>query len=76
MDIFAHTLWAGAGVMLAHRRWPVSPTTAMATVGLAALPDIAHLAPLVSWTLFGDGTLKTLWTYSVALVGQEWHSTT
>jgi hypothetical protein len=71
VDILAHALWAGAGVIVARRRWPIAPRTATTTVVLAALPDVAHLAPLLGWAIVGDGTLAKLWTYSVAMPGQE-----
>ena len=71
MDILAHALWAGAGVALARRRWPVSPRTVMATVVLATLPDLFHLLPIAVWWAFGDGSLEALRAYAVALPGQE-----
>ena len=71
MDILAHALWAGAGMALARRRWPISPRTVMATVVLATLPDLFHLLPIAGWWAFGDGSLEALRVYAVALPGQE-----
>jgi hypothetical protein len=71
MDIFAHALWAGAGISLVHRRWPVKPATAAAAVVLAALPDIPHLLPLLVWSIFGEGTFAALGGYAIAVPGQE-----
>ncbi len=71
MDIFAHGLWAGAGIGLAHRRWPMAPRTAAATVAMAVLPDIAHLVPIAAWAIFGDGTSSAVRGYAIASPGQE-----
>ena len=71
MDIFAHTLWAGAGVTLANRRWPMAPRTLALTMVLAALPDVFHLLPIAGWWVFGDGSLAVLRAYAIAVPGQE-----
>ncbi|MBN8507065.1 MAG: hypothetical protein J0L57_00480 [Burkholderiales bacterium] len=71
MDVVAHALWAGAGVMLARRRCAITPRTATATVALAALPDIPHLLPVVGWSAFGAGTAATVGGYTLAGPGQE-----
>ena len=72
MDILAHTLWAGAGIALARRRWPIAaPRTIVLTLSLAALPDVLHLLPIIGWWLIGDGTLATVRAYAIALPGQE-----
>ncbi len=71
MDIFAHTLWVGAGVVLARRRWSVPTQTLIATVVLAGLPDVFHLLPIAGWWVFGDGSVQALWAYAVAVPGQE-----
>ncbi len=71
MDIFAHALWAGAGVGLAHRRWPVKPVVAAATVVLAALPDVPHLLPILAWSVLGEGTFAALGAYAIAMPGKE-----
>ena len=71
MDIFAHTLWAGAGVAVLRRRWPIAPRTAALTLGLAALPDLLHLVPIIGWWVFGDGSIAALWSYAIALPGLE-----
>ena len=71
MDILAHTLWAGAGVALARRRWPIATRTAAATLMLAALPDVVQLLPIIAWWLFGDGSWAVLRAFASALPGQE-----
>ena len=71
MDIVAHTLWAAAGVTLLHRRQALSRRTAVATLGLAALPDVLHLVPIALWWLFADGTFAALRGYAIAVPGQE-----
>lgn len=71
MDILAHTLWAGAGVTLASRRWPMAPRTLALTMVLAALPDVFHLLPIAGWWVFGDGSLAVLRAYAIAVPGQE-----
>ena len=71
MDIVAHTLWAAAGVTMVHRRRPLSRSTVLVTLVLAALPDVIHLLPIASWWLFGDGSFAALRGYAVALPGQE-----
>ena len=71
MDILAHALWVGAGASLARRRWTVPTRTLIATVVLAALPDVFHLLPIAGWWIFGDGSVQALWAYAVAVPGQE-----
>lgn len=71
MDIFAHALWAGTGLGFAHRRWPVKPAIAAATVILATVPDVPHLLPVLAWSMFGDGTLSAVGAYAIAVPGQE-----
>jgi len=45
VDILAQTLWAGAGMAVLRRRWPIVPRTVALTMGLAALPG-AMLSPV------------------------------
>ncbi len=71
MDIFAHTLWAGAGIVAARRLLGIAPRTIALTVLLAALPDVFHLLPIVAWWLFGDGSMAILRAYAIAVPGQE-----
>jgi hypothetical protein len=71
MDIAAYTLWAGVGVALLRRRWPIKPRTAAATLGLAALPDVLHLLPIMAWWAFGNGGLDVVLSYAVAVPGKE-----
>jgi membrane-bound metal-dependent hydrolase YbcI (DUF457 family) len=69
MDVVAHGLWAGLGVAVAARRWPVSSRTALATVGLATLPDLAQLLPLLVAALFDGSGVRILSAYAAALPG-------
>ena len=71
MDIVAHALWAGVGVMVLRRRRPITPAVAALTVALAVLPDVLHLLPIAGWWIFGDGTFAALGGYAVASPGQE-----
>jgi hypothetical protein len=71
MDILAHALWAGAGVTLAQRRWPVSPRTAALTVALAVAPDLPHALPILAWSALGAGTSAAVADYANALPGLE-----
>jgi len=71
MDVLAHALWAGAGVMLAQRRWTIGPGTATATVALAVAPDVPHLLPVIGWSVFGGGGAATVRDYAIAAPGQE-----
>jgi hypothetical protein len=70
VDIVAHTLWAGAGLALAARRWPVARRTTLLTLLLAALPDVFHLLPMIGWWWFGDGSFATVCAYAIAVPGQ------
>lgn len=67
MDTLAHALWAGIGVAAARRRVPIPDRLAWATVGLAVLPDLAQLLPLLA----GGGGWRTLVDYSFATPGAE-----
>ncbi len=71
MDIIAHTLWAGVGIALARRRWPIGKRAAVAIVTLAALPDVLQLLPIIAWWAFGDGSVAALRAYAMALPGRE-----
>lgn len=72
MDILAHALWAGAGVMLARQRGRrITSRTAALTVALAAAPDIPHLLPIVGWSILGGGDWATITGYANAVPGQE-----
>jgi hypothetical protein len=71
MDIVAHTLWAGAGIAAVGRHRPISPGTVAATMGMAALPDVAQLLPIVFWWWFGDGTFAAVRAYALAVPGSE-----
>ena len=67
MDTLAHALWAGLGLVAARRHVPIAPRVALAAVGLAVLPDLAHLLPLLA----GGGGWRTLADYIGATPGAE-----
>ena len=71
MDILAHALWAGVGVAVLRRHRAVTSGSAVATVTLAALPDLMHLLPLLAWWALGSGSWAVVQAYAVALPGQE-----
>ena len=71
MDIFAHSLWAGAGMSLLRRRRPIATRTLALTMALAALPDVFHLLPIFGWWLVGDGSVAVVQAYAIAVPGQE-----
>lgn len=43
----------------------------VATLFLAALPDVLHLVPIAGWWLLGDGSFAAVHGYAVAVPGQE-----
>ena len=55
----------------APSREAITRPVVAATMGLAALPDLPHLLPIVWWSVFGKGTLATVEAYAQALPGQE-----
>lgn len=57
MDILAHALWATAGVVATHRRWPIAPRTAVATIALAVTPDLGHMLPMLGWSIAGAASM-------------------
>jgi membrane-bound metal-dependent hydrolase YbcI (DUF457 family) len=71
MDTLSHALWAGAVGVVAQRVKLIDNRTIGAIVAFAALPDVIHLAPIVIWVLFGDGTIAVLYLYAIALPGRE-----
>ncbi len=71
MDIVAHGLWVGIGLAAAGRRWRISRRTAVATLGLAVVPDLAQLLPLIAGTVFEPGGVAVLSAYVSALPGFE-----
>ena len=68
MDIGAHTLWAAAGGTVTHRRQALTRRTVIATLALAALPDVLHLLPIAGWWLFADGFVTRNYV-ALAVVG-------
>ena len=71
MDILAHGLWAGVALGLTQQRWRLTRRTIAATVGLAVLPDLVHLLPILAWALFGGGSFAAVRAYALALPGNE-----
>jgi hypothetical protein len=67
MDILAHGLWVGLGAVWMQRRQPLDRKT----VGLAVLPDLAQLAPLVALALSSPEGWRVLLAYAQALPGNE-----
>ena len=56
---------------MARRRRAIPARTVIATVVLAALPDLFHLLPIAGWWVFGDGSLSALRAYAIAMPGRE-----
>lgn len=71
MDIIAHGLWAGIGILIARRRWKVTPRNAWPTLLLAILPDVFHLFPILIWWAFGQGSFESVWAYAVPVAEQQ-----
>ncbi|HUG23739.1 MAG TPA: hypothetical protein VMN83_14560 [Albitalea sp.] len=42
-----------------------------ATAGMAALPDLPHLLPILAWVLFGEGGAEAVQAYAFAKPGLE-----
>lgn len=70
MDIVAHTLWAGAGVALWQRRAAVPRRTAAWTIGLAALPDVLQMIPVLAWWGFTGGAFDAVKAFAIAVPGR------
>lgn len=71
MDILAHGLWAGVGAVWMHRHRRLSRRTTVLAVGLAVVPDLAQLLPLVYLALFSPDGWTVLLAYANALPGYE-----
>jgi hypothetical protein len=71
VDVLAHGLWAGAGVLLARRRWEVSSRTAALVVALAVAPDLPQLVPILGWLATGSEPGTTVENYVMAQPGHE-----
>jgi hypothetical protein len=71
MDIVAHTLWIGAGTVLAARHFPITRRTVVVTMTLAALPDVLQFVPVLAWVLFADGSWTALRDHAGAAPGRE-----
>lgn len=46
-----------AGVVATHRRWPIAPRTAVATIALAVTPDLGHMLPMLGWSIAGAASM-------------------
>jgi hypothetical protein len=71
MDVVAHALWAGAGAAWAQRRGLMTSKGSALAIGLAVLPDLPHLLPVLAWTVFGAGPFASVSGYAIAVPGQE-----
>jgi hypothetical protein len=71
MDILAHGLWVGVGAAWMPRHRRVDRRTAVLTVSLAVVPDLAQLLPLVYLALFSLDGWSVLLAYANALPGYE-----
>lgn len=71
MDILAHGLWVGIGLAAVSWRRPISRRSALLTVGLAVLPDIVPLLPVLALTAAQPGGFATLLAYANAHPGLE-----
>ena len=71
MDILAHGMWVGLGAAAWHQRRPLDRRTVGLAVGLAVLPDLAQLAPLVALALSSSEGWRVLLAYANALPGYE-----
>lgn len=71
MDILAHTLWAAIGVSLLRRRRPITSRVAVATMALAALPDVFQMIPVLLWWLLGSGSFEAIRAFAISVPGQE-----
>jgi hypothetical protein len=66
MDILAHTLWAGSGLLIWRGKKSTTSKTILLTTALAALPDLLHLLPVAVWSAFHDTSLLSLRQYVFA----------
>lgn len=71
MDIVAHGLWAGLGVVAMARRWRVDRAQAAGAVALAVLPDLGQMLAPIAWWWFGGGSWQALREYAVATPATE-----
>lgn len=71
MDIVAHALWTGTGMIWLGRLRPVSTHTLVLTVTLGVLPDLIHLLPLLAWWISGGGSFEALKLYALATPATE-----
>lgn len=70
MDLVAHGLWVGVAAVWAVRHRGLDRRTAGLTVGMALLPDLVQLLPLLAWAPFGTDGWATLRGYMLAVPGQ------
>ena len=70
MDIVAHALWAGVGMVALSRRHRAERHSVGWTMALATLPDVVHTLPVAAWAL-GRGAPADWLAYATALPGGE-----
>lgn len=70
MDILAHGLWAGAGLVALANAGPVHKPTLAWAVTLAVVPDVVHTLPVAAWAL-ASGTPGEWLQYATAAPGGE-----
>lgn len=71
MDIVAHGLWVGIGLVAAGRRRGTAPRTVALTIGMAVLPDVAQLLPLFAAAAVDPARMSLLVAYATALPDSE-----
>jgi hypothetical protein len=71
MDILAHTLWAGSGLLLWRGKKSTTSKTILLTSALAAVPDLLHLLPVAAWSAFHETSLLSLRQYVLAIPDKQ-----
>ena len=71
VDILAHGLWVGVGAAWMHRHRRLDRRTTVLALGLAVVPDLAQLLPLLYLALFSHDGWTVLLAYANALPGYE-----
>ena len=71
MDIAAHALWAGLGVVALRRHIKLSRGAAWTTIALAVLPDLLQLIPVLAWSTVTSGHASAWGLYALASPGTE-----
>lgn len=75
MDIAAHALWAGAGIVWLRRRPALRPALgavpAVGAVAVALVPDLMQGLPVLAWSLAAGHGLETVRDFALAAPGAE-----